>query len=155
MDPVQVSLTAMASVSIDVDKTFFVQLGIVLLLMAVLKKLIFEPYLATLDAREAKTVRARAEADDLRSRAATLEGQYRSRIETARDEGLLARRQLRLEGAAHKDEVIGATRAETNAAMAAAQEKLDEEVSQTRNGLLAQVDDLTRQVVEKVLGRGV
>ena len=40
----------MAGVNLDLDLTLFIQLGIVLVLMFVLKSLVFDPYLKAVDA---------------------------------------------------------------------------------------------------------
>ena len=155
MVPLQSSLAIMASVTLDLDVTLLFQLGLVLLLMAVLRALVFGPYLANLDNRTARTDDARREAEALTEKADALAARYAEAISAARAEGLETRGALRTEGQTHKDTAVGQARADAQSTLESARERAASETSSARETLLGEVDDIARMVAEKVLGRSV
>jgi len=142
----------MAGVVIDLDGSFFIQLVIVALVYVVLRKLVFEPYLATLDAREAKTVRTRGEATDLRAEAEALEQRYEAKLAEARDTAVSARASLRAEGNKRRDEVLGQAKRVSTAKIDAARAAVDAQYEGVRTDLKGRVDEIAALVVDKVLG---
>ena len=154
MDPTLVSLRAMA-VNIDIDWTIFVQFGIVLLLMLLLKQLIFTPYLKAIDEREKKTELTRDEANRLTERADNLIAQYEEAMAKGRHEALAIRKELRLAGVHQKDGALSVARADATETLATAQENVDEQTEAAQNELEMQAQALSKIVVEKILGRAV
>ena len=159
MIPLQIEtgdpLSAMASVSLDVDVTLFFQLGLFLTLLVVLRALVFRPYLENLDARTARTSETVASAAELRAQADALAERHAQAIATARAEGLAERGGLRTSGQAQKDETVLQAIAEASKTRDAGQARVDADMSVAREQLLGQVDDIARLVAEKVLGRSV
>lgn len=149
------SLSAMASVSLDVDATLLFQLGLILVLTVLLRALIFRPYLANLDARTTRTDDTRRDAAALRTKADELAQRYDAAVASARSTGLGERGGLRTEGQANKDEAVGRARADATKTLEAGRAKVESDVSVAREQLLGQVDDIARLVAEKVLGRSV
>ncbi|MCB9534737.1 MAG: ATP synthase F0 subunit B [Myxococcales bacterium] len=155
MDPLQNSLRTMGGVVIDLDYSFVIQLGIVLVLMVLLKQLIFEPYLKSIVARDARTDEARDDADALRKRAAELSDRYAAGLHDAREAAFEARQALRITGAAEKEAVVTEARQDAARTLEEGHTQAATQFEAARTKLLAQVDDIARLVVEKVLGRGV
>ena len=110
MDPLHTSIRVMAGVNLDFDLTFIIQTVMVLVLMVVLKRFVFDTYLETSDERERRTVETRKEADELREKADAVSARYQEALATVRSNALEARKTLRLEGITHKEECIGAAR---------------------------------------------
>lgn len=144
-----------SAVTLDLDHSFFFQLAIVLLLMAVLNKLVFKPFLRSVEARDAKTTHMRAEAAALRGKAESLRAQYDESLSAARKEANSARRALRVEGIDDKDGRIKTARVDATRVQSDAEAQMQAQFDVAREQLLTQVDGISRQVVEKVLGRGV
>lgn len=152
MDPLQTGVRQMAGVVIDLDGSIFIQLAIVALVYVILRKLVFEPYLATLDAREAKTDRTREEAIKLKAEADALEQRYETSLADARDKAISARATLRAEGNKRREEVLGQARRVSNAKLDAARAAVDAQYEGVRTDLKNRVDEIAGLVVDKVLG---
>ena len=144
----------MAGVSLDLDFTLVIQGVIVVVLMFLLKKLIFDPYLATVDERERQTESTRDEAASLRAQAEETSQKYEASLESARARAAALRQTLRLEGVEAKEESIGSARRDANEVMESAQAEIETQVDAARSALSAEVETLSKLVVEKVIGRG-
>jgi F0F1-type ATP synthase membrane subunit b/b' len=130
MDPLQINVTRMGgSVNIDIDLTVFIQLGLFLVLMLILNKLVFQPFLRRNELREA--------------------------LAAARADAAADRQALRTDGLSNKDTQVSAAREAAASTLAAAQAKASSQFDEARQALLADVDALSKQVAGKVLGRGV
>jgi len=145
----------MAGVNLDLDLTFIIQLGIVLLLMLVFKRWVFGPYLETLDLRESRTGATREEADALRLEWEALATRYEASLAEARQTALEAKRSLRMEGLDHKDQAVSAARGDAKKTVETAQAAISQQVAGERELIGAQVDVLASMVAEKVLGRRI
>lgn len=153
MDPLHMTVYSMGGVIIDLDGSFFIQLAIVLLVMAVLRQLVFKPYLDSIEARDAKTDRTREEADAVKARAEALAERYETTLAEARQKASDARQALRAEGSARRDQVIGEARRVSNAKMDAAQAAIDAQYEGVREDLKGRVDELSELIVGKVIGQ--
>ena len=147
------SLHLMAGVNLDLDLTLFIQLGIVLVLMFVLKSLVFNPYLKAVDARGAKTTETREQADSLKSEADALAARYAESLADARTRALETKQALRAEGLKAKDEALSEAKASANATIQEAQTTIAAAVDAERPQLDAQVDALSKIVVERIIGQ--
>lgn len=156
MDPLHVSVTPMAGgVNIDIDLTLFIQLGLFLVLMLLLNKMIFQPFLKSIDLREQKTDKAREDAAALRARAESLSEAHREAVQAARAEAASERQDLRVAGLASKESRVGVAREAAANTLANAQRAAGAQFSSAREALLKDVDGLSEEIVAKVLGRGV
>ena len=143
----------MAGVNLDFDLTFLIQLGLVLILMVVLKKFVFNTYLETIDERERKTEKTRSQAQQLSSDADSMLTQYEDAIGRARADALQSRQSLRVEGIQSRENALSAARNHAQAKLEEAQGTLQADLDGARSKIDAQVDELSRLVVEKVIGR--
>lgn len=153
MDPLHITVFSMGGVVIDLDGSFFIQLAIVLLVMAALRQLVFKPYLDSLEAREAKTDRTRAEAEAVKARAEALAERYNDTLSEARHKAIEARQALRDEGNTRRDQTLGEARRVANAKMEATRAAIDAQYEGVREDLKGRVDELSERIVDKVLGQ--
>lgn len=153
MDPLQITVRSMGGVIIDLDGSIFIQLAIVLLLMAALRQLVFKPYLETLENREKKTDRAREEARAVQARAEALAERYEAKLAEARASAVEARQAMRTEGNARREEALGEARRVSAAKMGAARAAIDAQYEGVRSDLKNRVDELAELVVDKVMGQ--
>lgn len=153
MDPLQITVFSMGGVIIDLDGSFFIQLAIVLLVMAALRQLVFKPYLDAIEARDAKTDRTREEAEAVRARAEALAERYEATLADARQKASDARLALRAEGSARRDQVLGEAKRVSTAKMDAARAAIDAQYEGVREDLKGRVDELSGLVVDKILGQ--
>ena len=155
MDPIHTNIRLMAGVNLDFDLTFIIQLAFVLILMFVLKRLVFNPYLEALDSREAKTTVTRSSADEIRETANARIAAHEDALASARARAMTSKTELRAAGAARKDELLTAARAEANSTVEAAQEQIAGQLETARTELSDEIDTLARSIVTKVIGRQV
>jgi F-type H+-transporting ATPase subunit b len=140
---------------IDLDGTFFLQIGIFFVAFLVLRGLVFQPVMALFDARDAAIGGARQAARDMEQEAedsrAKLEGELKSVRLAANAEREDAR------NAAQRSAREQTERARTAAEklLADARTKLDQEGSQVRAEMNALVPVLANQIASKLLGREV
>lgn len=151
MDPLQTTIHSMAGVVIDLDGSIFIQLVIIALVFFVLRALVFRPYLATLDARETKTLQTRERATQLQIKARALEARYETELATARDKAVTTRQTLRAEGTLRREQFIAEARRISTAKMDAAHAAIDAQYEGARADLKTQVDQIAGLIVDKVL----
>jgi F-type H+-transporting ATPase subunit b len=140
---------------IDIDHTLFVQLGLFLLVVIVLQRFLWKPYLRI---REERVTRidgfrdqaARIEADAV-ARLARTEGQ----LEEARRIGAGERAVARAEARAREQTLLAEAQAAAQRTLAEARAKLDTTLAVERTKLQAKADEIGREAARKILGREV
>ena len=138
---------------IDVDGTLFVQFALFVLMLIVLSRLVFRPYLAMRDARHKGIEGAREEASAMQQRARDTNADYDAKLTKARLRGAEERARLRGEGAIYERQVLGAARDESQKTLDAARTKIAADATAARDKLAAESTTLARQIVKKILGR--
>jgi F-type H+-transporting ATPase subunit b len=140
---------------IDVDGTLFVQFGLFVIMLVVLSRVLFRPYLRMRDARHKSIEGAREEASAMQERARLTSGEYDAKLTRARQRGAEERARLRGEGVVYERQVLGAARDESNKVLEGARAKITSEAAAARDKLAAESQLLARQIVTKILGREV
>jgi F-type H+-transporting ATPase subunit b len=140
---------------IDIDGTVFVQLGIFLLLMAVLYGLVFRPYLKVREERTKGIEGARGEAKTMDQRATEIVADYDARLLKAKQRGADERLKLRAEGVAHEQRTLAAAREATQKEIDAARTKAQAEQETARKALLAEANAVGKKIAGRLLGREV
>jgi len=140
---------------VDFDATIFVQLGIFLLLLVVLTRLVFRPYLALRAERAEKIEGARADAQKLSQDADAKLATYEAKIVAVRKEAATVRAQIRAEGDARAAELLGVARGESQTAVEAARQKLERSTQAAALSLRTKADQIAGAIVSKLLGREV
>ena len=144
----------MGGVTLDLDQTLLIQATMIVVLMFLLKKLIFDPYLKTIDTREEKTASTREEASELQVKIGELTTNYESSLDSARQRAATLRQELRQAGVSSKEESISAATSEANKVVGEAQAAIEAEFEAARAELKNEIDGLANLVAEKVIGRG-
>ena len=140
---------------IDVDASAFIQLGIVALTFLMLRSLVFGPLLASISARSAATEEARAQAKAVTQKAAELAARYEADILVARVKAAQAKAELRSEGVRQKDSVVGEARAAMARKLAEVRDNLAAQADSARRQMQPQVEELSRAIASKLLGRNL
>ena len=139
----------------DIDVTFLIQFGIYVLILGVLTPLLLKPFQRVIDERENKTDGARAEVDRLKDLASQDKAAYEARLADSRAAASRERDTLRSEGREEEKRIIGAARAEVLETLNASRAQIAQAEESARAELEGQRQELTNQLVEKVLGRSV
>jgi F-type H+-transporting ATPase subunit b len=125
----------------------------VLLLTVILDRLLFKPILRVIAEREhaIRSARELAERTATEARAAAVE--FERKTADARGEIYRQMDEMRRAALAERTAIMARTRAEADAEIAAASEKLQAEVEQAHRMLTAEADKLGNAAAERILGR--
>jgi F-type H+-transporting ATPase subunit b len=143
----------LAAPVVDIDGTFFVQGGIYVLLIFILKPLLFTPWLEARDRRKEAVAGSLARAKTLATDADALVAKYDERLDAARDKAHGVRADARREQEAKKAASLAAARDAAQSDLDQARRRIDTEASKAREDLSARVDDLAGTIAQKILGR--
>lgn len=149
-------VTVLASGSapvVDIDGTMFIQLGIFLLLMALLHPLLFKPWLETRKRRIESIDGALESATALREQADAVQHKYDTQKDAAEREALELRSKQRREAEHERQQALTAARAEASQHLEAARAQITEQGAAARESLRKRVDELAQQVANKILRR--
>ena len=140
-------------VSIELDITFFIQIGLFLLLVYILNVLIYKPVLKVMEERgkkisgmEADAVLADKEVEDKLA-------SYRLELDKARQSGSADRATLKKEGLDKEVELLGAAHAEAQKTLSAAKDKIAKEVDSALAILKGMTEEMGKDIADKVVGR--
>lgn len=140
---------------IDLDGTFFIQLGLFFFAFFMLRALVFKPMVALIEARDGATDGAIEEAKAMRKEAADAEATFQEELRKVRLKAGEERDKLRADGRKLEEELLTKVRSETEAQMAEASKKLDQEAAKVRAAMEAETAVLAREIAGKLLGRSV
>lgn len=140
---------------IDLDGTFFVQLGLFFVAFVLLRALVFNPLMAVFEARELAIDGAKDEAKRLTAEAATAGQTFDDELKKIRKSAAAEREVLRADAQKREREIQEATKSETDKALADADAKLAIEGNAVRAELAKTVPALGRQIASKLLQREV
>ncbi len=138
---------------VDVDSTIFVQGGIFIALVFVLKPVLFTPWLEAQAKRVSSIDGAFDKAKSLRSEADALSSDYDTKLAAARDEALTMRSQLRREEEATQAKTLADARAQASKELDENRARIASEADKAREALGGKVDELANSITSKVLGR--
>jgi len=140
---------------IDVDATFFLQLGIFLLLMAVLGRFLWKPYLRVRTERVARVEGYREEATRLEADAQQRLGRADAALAEARRVGAGERAVARAEAHTREQTLLAEATAATQRKLADARGRLNATLVEARKTLEAQTSQTAVEAARKILGREV
>lgn len=140
---------------IDLDGTIWIQLGIFAIAFLLLRPLIFRPMIALFEARENAIEGAKVEALRLQDEAAAESDEFDEEMRRLRLQAGEERDRLRAEGKRLERTVLDRVRAETNAQLTEADQKLKAEAARLREEVERGVPALAKQIASKMLDREV
>ena len=153
--PLSLLLVANERPLINIDVTLFVNLGVWAALFFFLRAVLWKPMLDFIDAREAGTEGARAQAAALNAEAKELESKLSTKLSAARAEATVARDALRAEGAKRDAEISAKAREEVHAAVEKQRAELAAQGKAVRAEVAGVVPALAAEIASKVLRREV
>jgi F-type H+-transporting ATPase subunit b len=146
-------LASAAAPVVDIDGTIFIQAGIFLLLMAVLHPLLFRPWLATRERREASITGTVQAAGELRAEAERVGADYDARLADVRGRAAAIRSEAVKAGEAERARRLGDSRTAANDDLVALRDRLTRQTEAARATLTARIDELATDIAAKILGR--
>ena len=140
-------------VSIELDITFFIQIGLFLLLVYILNILIYRPVLRVMEERgkkisgmEEDAVLADKEVEDKLA-------SYKLELDKAKQSGNADRAILKKEGLDKEAELLGAAHAEAQKTLSIAKDKITKEVDSALATLKGMTEEMGKDIADKVVGR--
>lgn len=147
---------AAGAVEVDINPTLvLMQLGLVTVLMLVLKPFLFDPLLSVFEKREHMVEGTVHEAQALDDQAADLKLQVDAKLGEVTRTAAEERDKLRAEGARREAEEMAKTRAEVATIIDQGRRDLSLEAASLEASLQGELNDLSRDVASRVLGREV
>lgn len=142
-------------VNVDLDLTLFLQAGLFVVLLLVLKPLLFDPLLKLFEEREKRIEGARAQARKIDEKSAGALATYEAAMTKARAEANAERDRLRAEAMKVEAEILAKMRQATAQLLDEGKRKIDEEAARVRASLEVQSVELAKELAGRVLGREV
>lgn len=139
----------------DLDVTLLAQFALLTFLLVSLNGILFKPLLGVLDARQHKVVGLKDEIERLTTASDADIEAYQTRLREARDIAQREREALRSAGRDDERKLLGETRADITKSIVDARERTAKAESEARAQLTPQVEQLSKQMVHKILGREV
>ena len=134
-------------------ETIAYQAALFVALYFALKNLVFDRFLANLDARHHRTRGALDEARRLREEAARLQADYESQMAEIRRRAAAAREEIRKQAEEEERELVESARQEAARALTEARVKIAAEAEATRAALAGETARLSEQILASLLGR--
>jgi F-type H+-transporting ATPase subunit b len=149
------ALTGGEAVTVDLDKSVFIQIGLFVLLMLVLKPTLFDPMLKLFAEREAKIDKVRKEATTIDKKSANALATYEAEMAKARGAANAEREKIRAEGQKQEQEILDRVRKAAAAKLEEGKRESQAEAARVRAELKTASTDLGRDLAARVLGREV
>jgi len=140
---------------LQINSTLLFQLVNFLLLVWILNRLIFRPFLKVIEEREERTIGARNKASDLTVQADDLEKEYEAEVSEARSHGLSEKEAMRIQGQVKRNKILGEARLKSADHISSARKELEANMEEARRELTQLSISHSKEMAAKVLGRNV
>lgn len=140
---------------ISLDKSLIVQAVNFIILLVILTKLLYKPFLAKMEERTQAIKKSLDEAQAARAEAARQQEENEARLRSAHAEAAAIRAQALKEAAEEQRKLVDAARAESQRLIATAKAQLDADVRRAREELRKEVGDLATAVAEKLIRKSL
>ncbi|MBI2161647.1 MAG: F0F1 ATP synthase subunit B [Candidatus Rokubacteria bacterium] len=140
---------------ISLDKSLIVQAINFLILLVILTKLLYKPFLAKMEERTQAIKKSLDEAQAARAEAARQQEENEARLRSAHAEAAAIRGQAVKEAAEEQRKLVDAARAESQRLIDTAKAQLDADVRRAREELRREVGDLATAVAEKLIKKSL
>jgi F-type H+-transporting ATPase subunit b len=140
-------------ISLDISVAYQVILFVVLLL--ILNKVLFQPYLQLLEERERKTTGAQHDSADLELEGAQLRAQYDEKIAQAQAAAYAAREAILQDGRQQRERILSQAREEATRTLESVRREVAAAIEREKRLAATEAVAVAAEMVSKVLGRRV
>jgi F-type H+-transporting ATPase subunit b len=140
---------------ISLDKSLIVQAINFLILLFILKRLLYKPFLAKMNERTQAIQKSLDEAQAARAEATRQQEENETRLRAAHAEAAAIRTQALKEASEEQKRLVEAARAESQRLVESAKAQMDADVRRAREELRREVADLATAVAEKLVRRSL
>ena len=142
-------------VSIALDYTFFIQMGLFICLIFILNVLLYKPVLKVMEERGKKISGLEGDAELLGDEVEKKLADYRARINEAKDAGNAKRAVFKKEGLDRETEILGVAHEDAQKTLSDAKEKISKEAEVALKKLQEMSKEMGTNIAEKALGRSL
>ena len=142
-------------VSIALDNTFFIQMGIFIVLIFILNVLIYKPILKIIEERGKKLSGLDSEAKSIDSDVEMRLANYEAKIDSARDKGQAQRSVTKKEGLDKEVDIFAAAQSDAQQTLSEAKDKIAKEKKKALAALKKLNKEIGQSIAEKALGRSL
>lgn len=140
---------------ISLDKSLIVQAVNFVILLLILKRILYKPFLAKMEERTQAIQKSLEEAQAARTQATRQQEENEARLRAAHAEAAAIRTQALKEAAEEQRRLVEAARAESQRMVETAKAQMDADVRRARDELRREVADLATAVAEKLVRRSL
>jgi F-type H+-transporting ATPase subunit b len=140
---------------ISLDKSLIVQVINFLILLVILQRLFYKPFLAKMGERTQAIQKSLDEAQAARAEATRQQEENETRLRAAHAEAAAIRAQAMKEASEEQKRLVEAARAESQRLVESAKAQMDADVRRAREELRREVADLATAVAEKLVRRSL
>lgn len=140
---------------VDLDATFFIQLGLFLVLALLLRGILWKPFMELIERRDHEINGLKKEAEAAEEEARKREAHYLDEYRAVQNRATERRTELLGQAARENAKVIDDARAQAQGTVSTARAKLDAQMTEARGRAQAESQDVARMVCERILGRKV
>ena len=144
-----------SGVTVDFDRSVIIAFVVFVLLFLLLKPVLLDPFLKVVEARERRTIGARAEAREMDEKAGEISKRYGCELEKVRKVANEERERFRSEAQKLEAQILGEARAAAAKVTEDGKEAIRKEADAVRLELEKLSSQLAQQAASKVLGREV
>jgi F-type H+-transporting ATPase subunit b len=144
-----------AAVTVDFDKTVFIQMVLFALLIVVLKPLLLDPMLRVFALREERTDGAKGEARKMQERAAEILANYEKEVAKVRAQATAERDAIRKGTAKLEAEILAEGHSAAEAIATQGRQRIQTEIGALESDLVQKATAISREIGSKVLGREI
>jgi F-type H+-transporting ATPase subunit b len=140
---------------ISLDYSVIYQIGLFLVILVVLNKIAFRPYLILLEERERKTTGAQYDLAELEREGTSLRALYEDKIKQAEAAGYAAKEAILQEARQQREAVLNQARQEAMGILEGVRRELASQMQKERQLAVTEVTTIAQEMATKVLGRNV
>jgi len=140
---------------ISLDKSLIIQFLNFIVLLLILQRLLYKPFLAKMAERTQAIQKSLDEAQAARAQAARQQEENETRLRAAHAEAAAIRAQALKEAGEEQKRLVDAARAESQRLVETAKAQMDADVRRARDELRREVADLATAVAEKLVRRSL
>mgnify|MGYP001129754480 CR=1 FL=1 len=137
---------------LQINSTLFFQIVNFLLLIWILNKILFRPFLDLVERRKEETEGTRKKAEDIMDRAESVKGTYNASMSEAASEAAALSDSQKKAGREEGDRIMGEARSGSAAYLDSARQELRAGLDQVRKQLAGQSAELAGEIARKILG---
>ena len=149
------SIVAAGGSLIDLDATFFIQLGIFLVVFLLMRSLLFRPVIQLIEKRREVTVGKREEAEKFERESAALQEEFDRQMAEIRSSAGAEKERVVEQARRQERDILLAAREDSRSIVEDAKKDASKQAEKVSEEIRGEIDSLAGAVASRILGRQV